>query len=224
MQKRFAKSREIFAMTGTDFKRSLLMTSAFILFPLLLLFTGWKLYERMMPRETIVQSAHVTLQRLEKQSQLVTTRAFVQIVVRQKSEAWYGNAEVLRIVPATIHYAVNLAGIDHAKMEFDAAKRVLYIPLPEVKITAIDPDLSRAETIRSLDALRTQGGAGNELEKATEQMIRPELEKAGNNPEAINTAKQQAVASVRMLLESVLNATGQRVEVHPYFQQEGKSD
>lgn len=210
-------------MTGTHFKPSMLMTSAVILFPLLL-FTGWKLYERMTPRETIVQSAQVTLQRLEKQSQLVTTRAFVQIVVRQKSEAWYGNAEVLRIVPATIHYAVNLAEIDRAKLEFDAAKRLLYVPLPEVKITAIDPDLSRTETIRSLDALRTQGGAGNELEKATEQMIRPELEKAGNNPEAINTAKQQAIASVRMLLESVLNATGQRVEVHPYFQQEGKSD
>ncbi len=187
---------------------------------LVVLVAGWQLYGRLFGRENIIRTASGTLLRLERDSQLVTTRAFVQAVVRERNDAWYGTAEVIRIIPATVHYAVNLAEIDRAQMKYDEAKRVLFVPLPDVKVIAIDPDLTRSETIRSLDLLRTQSGAGNELEEATEKMVRPALEKIGNSPEAVKVAKEQAIAAVQKLLESAFAATGRSIEVRPYFKSE----
>jgi hypothetical protein len=176
----------------------------------------------LLPGGSVLQTAHVALFRSERQSQLVTTRAFVQAVVRQRDEAWYGNAEVIRIVPATIHYAVNLAEIDRAGLEYDAKSATLYVPLPEVRVLSIDPDLARAETIRNLDLLRTEAETGNQLEEATEKMVRPALEQLGKSSDAMQTAKEHAVMSVRQLLETVLATAGHRVAVQPYFKSDGK--
>jgi hypothetical protein len=184
------------------------------------LLTGWQIYGRLFG-QGVVKTATSTLLRLERDSQLVTTRAYVQAVVRQRSEEWYGNAEVIRIVPATVSYAVSLAEIDRTQLKYDATKRVLSVPLPEVRVIAIDPDLAHAEIIRSLDLLRSQSGAGNALEEATEKMVRPELEKIGRSPEALRIAREQAIVSVRSLLESALAATGSPVEVRPYFASDG---
>lgn len=174
------------------------------------------------PEEKIVNTAKTTLLRLERDTNLVTTRAFVQAVVRQRNEQWYGDAEVIRIVPATIHYAVNLNEIDHGRMVFDEQKRELRVPLPDVKILSIDTDLTKAEIIRNLDFLRTESQTGNQLEDTTEQMIRPEIEKMGKSPEIIKTAKEHAIASVRQLLESALSSVGQPVAVQPYFKNDSE--
>lgn len=172
------------------------------------------------PGEKIVSTAKTTLLRLERDTNLVTTRAFVQAVVRQRDVQWYGDAEVIRIVPATIHYAVSLKDIDQGRMAYDEQKRELRVPLPDVKILSIDPDLTKAEIIRNLDFLRTETLTGNQLEDTTEQMVRPELEKLGNSPEIIKTAKEHAIASVRQLLESALSSVGQPIAVQPYFKNE----
>jgi hypothetical protein len=175
------------------------------------------------PEEKIVSTARSTLLRVERTNNLVTTRAYVQAVVRQRNEQWYGNAEVIRIVPATINYAVNLNEIDSGRLEFDEQKRVLRVPLPDVKILSIDPDLAKAETIRNLDFLRSESLTGNQLEETTEKMIRPEIEKMGQSPELLKTARDQAIASVRQLLETALGSVGQPVAVQPYFKSDGST-
>jgi len=185
--------------------------------------TGKGVYDAFAPKGKVVQTATTTLLKMERENQLVTTRAFVQAVVRHRDEQWYGNAEVVRIVPGTIHYAVNLAEIDRNKIEYDEQSKTLWVPLPDVKILSIDPDLTKAETIRNLDMLRTEQLTGNALEEATEKMVRPALEELGKSPEIIKTAKDQAVVSVRQLLESALDATGAGVRVKPYFKSEGKT-
>lgn len=169
------------------------------------------------PEDKIVKTARITLQRVERDNSLVTTRAYVQAIVRQHNEQWYGNAEVIRIVPATISYAVNLNDIDSGKLEYDDQKRVLRVPLPDVKILSIDPDLTKAEIIRNLDFLRSESLTGNQLEETTEKMIRPEIEKMGQSPEIMKMAKDQAIISVRQLLETALGSVGQPVAVQPYF-------
>ncbi|MEP7340179.1 MAG: DUF4230 domain-containing protein [Acidobacteriota bacterium] len=174
------------------------------------------------PEEKIVRTARTTLQRVERDNSLVTTRAYVQAVVRQRSEEWYGNAEVIRIVPATISYAINLNDIDSGKLEYDDQKRVLRVPLPEVKILAIDPDLTKAEIIRNLDFLRSESQTGNQLEETTERMVRPEIERMGLSPEIIKMAKDQAIISVRQLLETALGSVGQPVAVQPYFRSDSQ--
>jgi hypothetical protein len=184
--------------------------------------TGKGVYDIFVPRGRVVQTATTTLLRMERETQLVTTRAYVQAVVRYRDEQWYGAAEVVRIVPATIHYAVNLAEIDRDKLEYDSQSKTLWVPLPDVRILSIDPDLQKAETIRNLDLLRSERGAGNTLEDITEKMARPKLEELGKSPEIIRTAKDQAVLSVRQLLESALDAAGTGVKVKPYFISEGK--
>ncbi|MDX2029720.1 MAG: DUF4230 domain-containing protein [Blastocatellia bacterium] len=193
-----------------------------LLFVIYSISTGKNFLETVIPGGGVVETAGLTIQKLERESQLATTRAYVQAVVRQKDEQVYGNAEVVRIVPATIHYAVNLAEIDRAKMEYDEMTQTLWVPLPDVRILSIDPDLEKAELIKSLDILRTESGIGNQLEQATEKMVRPTLERMGKTPEIVKVAKDQAVASVRQLLESSLEATGKRVHVKPYFKTEGK--
>ena len=175
------------------------------------------------PEEKIVSTARSTLLRVERSNNLVATRAYVQAVIRQRNEQWYGNAEVIRIVPATINYAINLNEIDSSRLEFDDQKRVLRVPLPEVKILSIDPDLAKAEIIRNLDFLRSESMTGNLLEETTEKMIRPEIEKLGQSPELLKTAKDQAIASVRQLLETALGSVGQPVAVQPYFKNDGSS-
>ncbi|MGE0129132.1 MAG: DUF4230 domain-containing protein [Blastocatellales bacterium] len=185
--------------------------------------TGKGVYDVFAPQGKVVQTATTTLLKMERENQLVTTRAFVQAVVRRRDEQWYGNAEVIRIVPATIHYSVNLAEIDRAKIEYDEQSKTLWVPLPDVRILSIDPDLTKAETIRNLDMLRTEELTGNVLEETTEKMVRPTLEELGKSPEIIRTAKDQAVVSVRQLLESALDAVGTGVRVKPYFKSEGKA-
>jgi hypothetical protein len=184
---------------------------------------GKGVYEIFAPQGKITQTATSTLLRMNRENQLVTTRAFVQAVVRQRDEQWYGNAEVIRIVPATIHYAVNLAEIDQSKLEYDASTKTLWVPLPDVRILSIDPDLQKAETIRNLDLLRSEGMTGNTLEETTEKMVRPTLEELGKSPGIIRSAKDQAIVSVRQLLESALDAAGSGVKVKPYFRSEGKT-
>lgn len=186
-----------------------------------MLYTRKGLGDVFWPEEKIVSTARSTLLRVERSNHLVTTRAYVQAVIRQRNEQWYGNAEVIRIVPATINYAVNLNEIDTGRLEFDDQKRVLRVPLPDVKILSIDPDLAKAETIRNLDFLRSESLTGNQLEETTEKMIRPEIEKLGQSPELLKTAKDQAIASVRQLLESALGTVGQPVAVQPYFKNDG---
>jgi hypothetical protein len=184
---------------------------------------GRGVYDVFAPQGRVLQTATSTLLRLDRENQLVTTRAFVQAVVRQRDEQWYGNAEVIRIVPATIHYAVNLAEIDQGKIEFDAASKTLWVPLPDVRILSIDPDLQKAETIRNLDLLRSEGATGNPLEDTTEKMVRPTLEELGKSPDIVRSAKDQAIVSVRQLLESALDAAGAGIRVKPYFRSEGKT-
>ena len=184
--------------------------------------SGKGVYDYFTPQAKVVETATTTLLKIERESQLVTTRAYVQAVVRQRDEQWYGNAEIIRIVPATIHYSVNLAEIDREKLEYDEQSRTLHVPLPEVKILSIDPDLTKAETIRNVDLLRTEGLTGNVLEDATEKLVRPKLEEIGKSPDIVKSAKDQAVMSVRQLLESALDAVGLDVKVKPYFKSEGK--
>jgi hypothetical protein len=188
-----------------------------------MLYTRKGLGDVFWPEEKIVSTARSTLLRVERSNNLVTTRDYVQAVVRQRNEQWYGNAEVIRIVPATINYAINLNEIDSGRLEFDDQKRVLRVPLPDVKILSIDPDLGKAETIRNLDFLRSESLTGNQLEEITEKMIRPEIEKLGQSPELLKTAKDQAIASVRQLLETALGSVGQPVAVQPYFKNDGPS-
>jgi hypothetical protein len=54
-------------------------------------------------------------------------------------------------------------------------------------------------------------------------MARPALEELGKSPEVMRAAKDQAVLSVRQLLESALDAVGPGVRVKPYFKSEGKA-
>ncbi|MFN0124485.1 MAG: DUF4230 domain-containing protein [Blastocatellia bacterium] len=168
-------------------------------------------------QDDVLGSARTTLTRVEKQSKLITSKAFVQAVVRQRDDQWYGNAEVIRMVPATIHYAIDLAAIDKEKMRYDKDKNELVVPLPDVQITAIDPDLAHMEVIRNLDLLRSQAATGNPLEEATEKMVRPTLEKMSRSPQAVRSARDQAINAVKTLLESAFAATGRAVHVQPYF-------
>lgn len=193
------------------------------LFVALSLFASNRLYEFFLPKESVLGTARAALLKVERESSLVTTRAYVQVVVRKRDEQWYGNAEVIRIVPATISYAVNLAEIDQREIDYDEQTRTLYVPLPEVKIHSIDPDLSKAETIRNIALTRSESMTGNVLEEATEKMVRPAVEELGKSPEIINTAKEQAIVSVRQLLESTFRAAGMPVQVTPYFKDDGKT-
>ncbi len=194
-----------------------LLVTMIVMVMTVMMYTGRNARDLFWPEERIVRSARTALLRIERESSLVTTKAYVQVVIRQSSEEWYGDAEVIRIVPATISYAINLKDIDQGRMEFDEQRQLLRVPLPDVKIVAIDPDMGRAEIIRRLDFLRLEGETGNELEEATEKMIRPKIEEAGKSPEIIKIAKEQAISAVRQLLESALGAVGQPVAVQPYF-------
>ncbi len=197
-----------------------------MLFVIYSMSTGKNLLERFLPAAAITgnveQTASATILRLERVSQLVSTTAFVQAVVRLKDVQVYGEAEVVRIVPAKIHYAVSLAEIDRTQLEYETQAQTLWVPLPDVKILSIDPDLEKAELIKSLGVLRTESGIGNQLEQATEKMVRPALEQMGKSPDIVKFAKDQALNSVRQLLESALLASGTRVRVKPYFKSEGK--
>ncbi len=209
-------------MTDTFWKLITAICLGALLFVIYSISTGKNFFDKVLPGGSVIETASATILKMEKESQLVSTRAYVQGVVRQKDEQVYGNAEVVRIVPATILYAVNLAEVDRNSMEFDDKTQTLWVPLPEVKIVSIDPDLEKAELIKSLDLLRTESGIGNQLEQATEKMVRPALEKMGKSPEILRFAREQAIASVRQLLEATLDAAGKRVKVKPYFKTDGR--
>ncbi len=209
-------------MSNAFWKLMTVILLVFALAAIYFMFGGKQLYDLFIPRGDVLKTATSTLLRIERENSLVTTTAYVQAVVRQKDIQWYGDAQVVRIVPAKIHYAVNLAEIDPHAMEYDEKARVLYVPLPDIKIQSIDPDLTKAEVIRSIDLFRSESLTGNVLEDTTEKMVRPTLEEMGKSPDITRIARDQALLSVKQLLESALNATGSRVQVRPYFKSEGK--
>jgi len=186
------------------------------------LFVTRNIYNFVLPKSNVLDEARTALLRIDRDSSLITTRAYVQVVVRKRDEQWYGNAEVVRIVPATINYAVNLAEIDRNQIEYDQRAKILYVPLPEVKVDSIDPDLTKAEIIRNLGTFRSEGMTGNVLEEETEKMVRPALEEMGKSPEIMRTAKEQAIFSVKQFLEPALNAVGMQIQVRPYFKNDGR--
>lgn len=179
--------------------------------------SGKSFYDLFQPQRNVIETASMTILWLEKESSLVTARAYVQAVIRKRDVQWYGDAELIRIVPATISYSVNLAEVDRMKMEYDGASKTLRIPLPGIQIQSIDPDMANAETIRNLDLLRTESLTGNILEDETEKMIRPKIEEMGRSPLIIKNAKEQAIHAVRQLLEGAFRAAGMEVRVMPYF-------
>src|SRR5262245_30835082 len=209
------------AMTDLFWKVITVICLGAMLFVIYSITTGKNFLDRILPAGNVVRTANATFLKLDKESQLITATAFVQAVVRQKDEQFYGNAEVVRIVPAKIHYAVNLSEMDRSKMEFDAQAQTLWVPLPDAKIHSIDLDLEKSELIKSLGPLRTESGVGNQLEEATEKMVRPEVEKMGMSPDILRFAKDQAIFAVRQLLETSLETVGQRIRVRPYFISEG---
>ena len=176
-----------------------------------------KVYDYFLPQENVLSTARTALLKIERESALVTTRAYIQAVIRKRDEQWYGTAEVIRIVPANISYAVNLAEIDRNRMEYDEQSRVLRIPLPDVKVHSIDPDLAKSETIRNLGLLRSESMTGNLLEEETEKMVRPTLEEMAKSPDIIRTAKEQAITSVKQFLEPAFRAAKMTIDVQPYF-------
>ena len=182
-------------------------------------FTGRRLFDWLTPDQKIIRTANAVLLKIERDNSLVTTKAYVQAIVRQRDERWYGDAELIRIVPATIHYAINLGEIDRSQLRYENG--VLLIPLPDVKIQAIDPDLAKAELLRNLDFLRTEKYTGNILEETTEKMVRPTLEEMGKSPDIYRVAKEQAIASIKQLFEAAFGAAGIPVQVKPYFKSDG---
>ncbi len=186
------------------------------------LFASKRIYDFVLPKSTVLEEARTALLRIDRDSSLITTKAYVQAVVRKRDEQWYGNAEVIRIIPATINYGVNLAEIDRTKIEYDEKAKILYVPLPDVKVHSIDPDMTKSEIIRNLGVLRSESMTGNILEEETEKMVRPALEEMGQSPEIMKTAKEQAIFTVKQFLEPALNAVGMQIQVRPYFPSDGR--
>src|SRR4030095_12071537 len=91
-----------------------------MLFVIFSISTGRSFLSRLLPAGSVVQTASATILRLDRESQLITASTYVQAVIRQKDIQPYGTAEVVRIVPARIHYGMNLNEIDRNKMEYDA--------------------------------------------------------------------------------------------------------
>jgi hypothetical protein len=189
-----------------------------------LLAGGWFAHQLYKSRQDPLAQASAALTRLEAQNQLITAKAYLQVVVRQSDSQWYGKAEVIRIVPAVVSYAIDLGQIDPKAMQYERRLNVLTVPLPDPAIAAIDPQLDKAEVIRSADLLRTQGGALNRLEDLTEKQVRPAIEQAAQNAEAQSLARAQAKQAVRALLQGALSATGGgQVRVEPYFASDSKA-
>jgi hypothetical protein len=186
-----------------------------------LLLAGILLGERLhRPTPETNLSTTLVVQELKGRRTLIVAQAIVEARIRLKVPPSQllglrlpDDAELLRLVPATISYGVDLAGLTPESLRWSGQGKVLAISVPDVRIIAVDQHDHDIFETKSLGLLRSEAGLGNALEVEARTITRPALLRRAGDDRLLSFAREQARLSLASLVRTLSGRSDVRVEV-----------
>jgi hypothetical protein len=166
------------------------------------------------PVETIVASS---LQSLHEQNRLSAFAArFVTAVTSSKSR--YGlNAEKTLIIPAMVHYEVDLAKLRKSDLAWDAASRTLTVRLPPVEISGPEFDLAQTREYESGMVLMTLTDVEQLLDAENRAKAREDVVRQAQAEPVMRLARQASLRAISNSFAMPLAAAGVEAKVEAKF-------
>jgi Protein of unknown function (DUF4230) len=188
-----------------------------ILLSLILVTMGAFLYVKRSvspPVETIIASS---LQSLHEQDRLSAFAArFVTVVTSRKEQLGLA-AEKTLILPAMVHYEVDLAKLGERDLAWDNAGHTLTVHLPPVEITGPEFDLSATKEYKSGAVLLTLTDVEHLLDQSNRAKAKADVIAQARAPVMIKLAQDATVRAVEHSFALPLKAAGLEAKVNVEF-------
>jgi hypothetical protein len=159
--------------------------------------------------------ASASLQSVREQARLTPFAArFVAVVT--SSQARFGlTAQKTLIMPGTVRYEINLAGLRQRDLSWNEAGKILTVRLPPLEISNPEIDLRQIREYSAGGVLMALTDAENALDSANRQRGQQELMRQARETLPMQLARDAAVRAVERSFAMPLRAAGidARVEV-----------
>lgn len=146
---------------------------------------------------------------------LLVARGKVDVALERSSKNWRGRVQVQMQVPTEISYSVDLAGLKREHVRLDAAKRVLVVRMPAVKVEDVTPTLPAVTHEDKYKAARFKffdKDTSRELQNA--MLLHDYQAKAREAGEAaVGQVREESKAAFGKFLEKLLAGTAAGVKV-----------
>lgn len=186
---------------------------AAILLLLVGLAAGWGLSERFnrptrggAPEPVSVVAA--TLEAARAQARMTSFVARFQATITSTQTRFGLEARKTMIVPGTVRYELDWSKITPARMQWNAAQRVLVIDAPALEIAGPDIDLARIQEFSGGGLLLALTDAEEALDEANRAAARGALLEQARNPTLLGLARDATRAAVARTFTLPLAAAG----------------
>jgi hypothetical protein len=80
---------------------------------------------------------------------VVVAKETINVTLRGEETNWRGSVEVEMKIPCRVHYTVDLRDVPAARCRWDQQKQVLYVPMPPLRVYAVELIASKRDiTVR----------------------------------------------------------------------------
>jgi hypothetical protein len=149
----------------------------------------------------------------EKQNTLTVFSSRFEVVAESVNRPSIGPFEIdalssrqVAIIPATVEYRLDLAGIDRERFEWDPAGEALTVTLPQLQTSR--PNLDEAKARIFKDGLFATANATLSLSRNNSQQAERKALAFAKNPEVLNLARSAAQDAIRQNLAIPLQVAG----------------
>lgn len=161
-------------------------------------------------RPPVLSVADATLQAIQRQSRLtvLTARLNATITSRQARLGGLLNASKTLIIPGTIRYEVDLAGLKLEDMRWNPADQSLTIFAPRPKIAGPEVDLTRAVEYKDGALLLSLTNVEAAFDKANREAVMASMQKQAAAPTLVDFADEAARDVIGQLFRLPLITAG----------------
>jgi hypothetical protein len=149
-----------------------------------------------------------TLEAAQAQARMTGFAARFQASITSTQTRYGLEAKKTMIVPGTVRYELDWAKITPARMQWNAAQRVLLIDAPALEIAGPEIDLARIQEYSSGGLLMALTDAEEALDEANRAAARGALLEQARNPTLVAMARDATRASVAQTFALPLRAAG----------------
>jgi len=192
---------------------------------LLMAVLAWVLLRR--PEASPVDPVGTTVAALSKQNRLNVFSAQVVTSITAREERLGGlvSAQTTAIIPATVHYQIDMAKIGADDLRWNAETRTMDVTLPPVEITDPQQHPERAQRYSNGALLRSVTDVGDRLTTATFRGADAQFRREAQSPQLMRLAEAAAKEAVARNIGAPLQAAGLgQVTVNVRFAHEGTRD
>lgn len=166
------------------------------------------------PIETIVATS---LNSLHEQNRLSAFAArFVTVVTSRKTQLGF-SAEKTMILPAMVHYEIDLAKLTKDDLTWDSASKTLHITLPPVELSGPEFALDQTREYGSGAVLMALTDVEQYLDQSNRIKAKADILQQAQSPMMIKLAQDASIRAITQSFALPLNAAGLEAHVKAEF-------